>query len=300
MEVRILRYFLAVAQHGSFTKAAQSLYLTQPTLSRQLKQLEEELGQQLFIRNHHTISLTPEGMILRKRAEEIIDMVEKTKSELSLRQHTLCGELHIGAGETNAIQYIAEIIQDIHICHPGIVFHIHSGNFEDVTEKLDKGSLDFGLIIEHHNISNYDHSTLPTKDVWGIIMHKDTPLAKQESISLHDIETLPLILPRRIFQCIHNFHSLHTWFMKKKDNLTIVATYNLMFNAIHMVEQGIGYLLCLNNIVNFSRNSSLCFRPLYPLIEVGWEVIWKKYQVFSPVSQLFLNKLRKKASMNKK
>ncbi len=184
MEIRVLKYFLATAREGSITGAANSLHLTQPTLTRQLQDLEKELKQKLFIRGKHNITLTPEGMILRKRAQEIVDMVEKTEAEFKSINDTVSGDIYIGGGETDSMKYIAEIIKEIQTDYPNIKFHIQSGNAEDVTEKLDKGLLDFGILIQPVDLSKYEHLALPEKDIWGVIMRKDSPLAKKKYVKL--------------------------------------------------------------------------------------------------------------------
>lgn len=294
MEIRVLRYFLTVARVGSITGAANYLHLTQPTLSRQLKDLEKELGQKLLIRTNHNVILTPEGMILRKRAEEILDMVEKTEKEFSSIKNNIAGEIHIGCGETEIIKYIAQVIKEIQKTYPEIIFHLQSGNHEDVTEKLDKGLIDFGVIIQPSDLSKYNKITLPKKDTWGIIMKQDSPLSKKRFIKLSDLENLPLILSRKIFRKPAPDNEFFRWFNEKKDRLNIAATYNLIFNANILAEQGIGYVFALDNLTNTSKTSSLCFRPLKPKMEAGWDVIWKKYQVFSPAAKLFLEKLQMK------
>lgn len=200
MEIRVLKYFLAVAREGSITGAANSLHLTQPTLSRQLQELEKELKQKLLIRGKYKVTLTPEGMILRKRAEEIIDMVEKTEAEFSSISDTISGDIYIGGGESDAMKYIAGIIKEIQSEFFGIKFHIYSGNAEDVTEKLDKGLLDFGILIQPVDVSKYDHITLPEKDVWGVIMRKDNPLSQKKNIKLEDIVKIPLLASRKCRQ----------------------------------------------------------------------------------------------------
>ena len=200
MELRVLRYFLGVAREGSITGAAQALHVTQPTLSRQLKDLEDELGQQLFIRGSHSVSLTPEGMLLRKRAEEIMEMVHKTEAEFDSMGDNIAGDIHIGGGETDAMRQIARIIGELHEDYPDIRYHIYSGNAEDVTERLDKGMLDFGILIQPVNIAKYDYVNLPEKDVWGVVMRKDSPLAAQKTVARGDLAGLPLICSRQPLQ----------------------------------------------------------------------------------------------------
>ncbi len=292
MEIRVLRYFLTVARIGSITGAANYLHLTQPTLSRQLQDLEKELGQKLLIRTNHNVSLTPEGMILRKRAEEILDMVEKTENEFSSLKHEIAGEIYIGCGETEVFKYIADIIKEIRNNYPNILFHIQSGNHEDVTEKLDKGLIDFGIIIQPSDTSKYNKITLPKSDNWGLVMRKDSPFAQKEYIKLSDLDNIPLILSRKIFRNPAPNNDFFKWFNEKKDKLNIAATYNLIFNANILAEQDIGYVLALDNLTNTSQTSNLCFRPIKPAMSAQWDVIWKKYQVFSPAAKLFLEKLQ--------
>ncbi len=293
MEIRVLKYFLALVREGSVTGAANSLHLTQPTLTRQLQDLEKELKQQLFIRGKHKITLTPEGMILRKRAQEIIDMVEKTEAEFQSISDTISGNVYIGGGETDSMKYIAEIIKEIQTDYPDIKFHIQSGNAEDVTEKLDKGLLDFGILIQPVDLSKYDHITLPKKDIWGVVMRKDSPLARKKHIKLEDLKGLPLLNSRQAIRKTSAKNDFIEWFKGEFENLNTVATFNLVYNAAVMVKHGVGYAVTLDKLVDTSSKSELCFRPLSPKLESGLDIVWKKYQVFSPAAELFLEKLKK-------
>ncbi len=292
MEFRVLRYFLTVAREGSITAAANSLHLTQPTLSRQLQDLEKELGQKLLIRGKYKVSLTPEGMMLRKRAQEIVDMVEKTEAEFQSIKDIISGDIYIGGGESDSMKYIAEIIKEINADYPGIKFHIYSGNAEDVTERLDKGLLDFGVLIQPVDLSKYDNISLPEKDVWGVIMRKDSPLAQKDVIILEDLTNLPLINSRQAMRKTSSKNEFIEWFQGKFDELNTVATINLVYNAAVMVKAGIGYAITLDKLVDTSKESELCFRPLYPKLESGLDIVWKKYQVFSPAVKLFLDRLQ--------
>lgn len=294
MEIRVLKYFLTVAKVGSITGASHELHLTQPTLSRQLQDLEKELGQQLLIRTNHNILLTPEGMILRKRAEEILNMVEKTENEFLSLKNEIAGEVYIGCGESECFKYVAEVINEIRTDYPNILFHIQSGNHEFVTEKLDNGLIDFGMTIQPSDISKYNKITLPKADRWGLVMRKDSPLAQKEYIELSELDNVPLILSRKIFRKPTSDNEFFRWFNEKKDRLNIAATYNLIFNANVLAEQGVGYVFALDNLTNTSKTSNLCFRPLKPRMEACWDIIWKKYQVFSPASKLFLEKLKER------
>ncbi len=294
MEIRVLKYFLAVSREGSITGAANSLHLTQPTLTRQLQELEKELKQKLLIRSKYKVKLTPEGLILKKRAEEIIDMVEKTEAEFLSISDTINGEIYIGGGESDSMKYIAEIIKDIQIDFPNIKFNIYSGNAEDVIEKLDKGLLDFGILIQPVDVSKYDHITLPEKDVWGVIMRKDSPLAKKNFIELEDLKNIPLLNSRQAIRKISPKNEFIDWFCNTFNDLNTVATFNLVYNAAVMVKAGIGYAITLDKLVDTSQESELCFRPLSPKLESGLDIVWKKHQVFSPAAKLFLNKLKEK------
>ena len=288
MDIRVLQYFLAVAREANITKAAESLNMTQPPLSRQLKELEDELGKQLFIRSSRGITLTEEGMILRKRAEEMVALMEKTKTEISSSGENIHGEIYIGGGETEGIRLIAKTAEKLRRKHPNISYYLFSGNSDDVTERLDKGLLDFGILIEPADIKKYDFIKLPAKDRWGLLMRRDHPLAKKTGITPDDLQGIPLIASRQ--SIAHN--ELSGWLGKQYDSLHIITTYNLLHNASLMVEENVGCALCLDHIIPEYKNSPLCFRPLKPQIEVGLDIVWKKYQVFTKPASLFLNMLQ--------
>ena len=296
MEFRVLRYFLTVAREGSITAAANSLHLTQPTLSRQLQDLEKELGQKLFIRGKYKVSLTPEGMILRKRAEEIVDMVEKTEAEFQSIKDTVCGDIYIGCGETDSMKYVAQVMKELQDDYPEIKFHIFSGNAEDVTEKLDKGLLDFGVLIQPIDLSKYDNLPLPDKDVWGVITKKDSPLAQKDKAELKDLVNVPLIASHQMSKKYSAQSGFLDWFGEEFEHLNIAATYNLVYNAAIMVEAGIGYAITLDKLVNTTDITNLRFVPLYPKLESGLDIVWKKHQIFSPAAKLFLERLQDKFS----
>lgn len=296
MEIRVLRYFLATAREGSITGAANHLHLTQPTLSRQIRDLEEELGKQLLIRKSHRIELTPEGVLFRKRAEEIIAMVDKTEAEFTAMENTISGDIYIGGGETKAISQIAEIIKDLHRSYPDIHYHLYSGNAQDVTERLDKGLLDFGLLIQPADISKYDYLNLPAKDTWGVLMRKDSPLAQKTFIEKSDLLNVPLICSRQAILPQQTGNEFADWFGDDFEKLNIITTFNLVYNAAIMVEAGIGYAVTIDKLANTTEDSSLRFRPLSPKLESSLNIIWKKYQVFSPAAELFLQRLKEKFS----
>ena len=291
MELRVLKYFLAVAREGSITGAANSLHLTQPTLSRQLQELENELKQKLLVRGKYKVTLTSEGMILRKRAQEIVDLVDKTEAEFQAISDTISGDIYIGGGETDSMKYIAKIIKDIQEQYPEVKFHIYSGNAEDVTEKLDRGLLDFGVLIQPIDLSKYDYITLPEKDVWGVIMRKDNPLSKKDFITLDDVLNMPILASRQMSPKYSKDSGFLDWFGDKYEKLKIAATYNLLYNAAIMVKAGVGNAISLDKLANTSQESDLCFRPLFPSLKSGLDIALKKYQVFSPAAKLFLDKL---------
>lgn len=294
MEFRVLKYFLTVAREGSITGAANYLHLTQPTLSRQLQNLEKELGQKLFNRGQLNISLTPEGMILRKRAEAIIDMVEKTQNEFTSLKNDISGEVHIGAGETETLKSIGDIINDIRSIHSEIIFHMYSGIMEDVLERIDNGLLDFGIVMQPVDLAKYNAINLPEKDVWGVVMRKDSPLAKKKFVTYEDMEKVPLIFSRKAFRKPTPDNDFYRWFNKNQSKLDIAATHTLFYNAALMVEQGVGYMFTLDNLANTSQSSNLCFRPIEPAFYCSWALVWKKYQMFSPAAKLFLEKMQEK------
>ncbi|MGW5891358.1 LysR family transcriptional regulator [Priestia megaterium] len=292
MEFRVLRYFLTVAREGNITRAADFLHVTQPTLSRQLKDLEQELGKKLFIRSSHSVILTDEGMLLRNRAEEIVNMMDKLEAEFSSMEETIGGDIYIGGGETEAMKHIARVAKDVQVRYPNIRHHLYSGNEEDITERLDKGLLDFGILIQPADISKYNYLNMPAKDVWGVVMKKDSSLAVKESIQAADLVNVPLICSRQAMKQTFSKNEFADWFGEDFHKLNIVTTYNLAYNAAIMVEEGVGYAITLDKIVNTSTTSRLCFRPLQPRLESGLNIVWKKHHVLSAAANAFLKELQ--------
>lgn len=288
MDIRVLQYFLTVAREESITKAAETLHMTQPPLSRQLKELEEELGKQLLIRGSKKVTLTEDGMLLRKRAEELVDLMNKTKVELASSSENIKGEIYIGGGETEAISFLAKTAYHLQKEHPLIRYHIYSGDAEHVTERLDKGLIDFGLLIEPVDITKYDYIRLPVKDTWGVLMQKEASLAEKVNICAEDLQDKPLIVSHQTFTS----SEMSAWLKTDVSKLNVVATYDLIYNASHFVSKGLGYAIVLDKLINTSGNSNLIFKPLYPTLEAGLCIVWKKYQVFSRASDLFLNQLQ--------
>ncbi|KRD90082.1 LysR family transcriptional regulator [Bacillus sp. Root147] len=292
MEFRVLRYFLTVAREGNITRAADFLHVTQPTLSRQLKDLEQELGKKLFIRSSHSVILTDEGMLLRNRAEEIVNMMDKLEAEFSSMEETIGGDVYIGGGETEAMKHIARVAKDVQVRYPNIRYHLYSGNEEDITERLDKGLLDFGILIQPADISKYNYLNMPAKDVWGVVMKEDSSLAVKDSIQAADLLNVPLICSRQAMKQTFSKNEFADWFGEDFHKLNIVTTYNLAYNAAIMVEEGVGYAITLDKIVNTSTNSNLCFKPLQPRLESGLNIVWKKHHVLSAAADAFLKELQ--------
>lgn len=287
MDIRVLRYFLAVAKEQNITNAAESLHITQPTLSRQMMDLEEELGKKLFIRDKRKLQLTEEGTILRRRAEEILALSEKTKTEISSVTDNISGDIYIGSAETKGISPIAEVIRELRRQFPEICFHFISGNPEEVKEKLDGGLLDFAIVIEPADISKYDFIKLPNIDTWGVLMRKDSPLAEKKSIKAADLENLPLIVSDQVM--VEN--ALAGWMGRCPQPLNVVATYNLLFNASILVREKVGYALCIDNIINTGEGTDFAFRPFEPSLKVGLHLVWKKHQALGKAAQKFLEQV---------
>lgn len=292
MELRVLQYFLAVAREQSISSAAESLHLSQPTLSTQIKAMEDELGKKLFIRGtkgSRKVTLTEEGMILCRRAEEILDLVKKTESEIQLSDKTITGDVYIGAGETDVIRFFAQAANKLKQIYPDIHYHIYSGNSTYVIERLDKGLIDFGLVYGTIDHSKYESIEIPIKDTFGILMKKDSPLADKEYISPEDLWDKPLIMSH---QEERDGWPIAAQIRQDVSKLNIIATYNLLFNGSLMVEEGLGYAVCFDKLINTTGDSSLCFRPIKPSIEISPSIIWKKYQVFSKAADKFLQQLK--------
>lgn len=290
MELRVLQYFLAVAREQSIVRAAESLNLSQPTLSTQIKHMEEELGKQLLIRGSkgsRKVTLTEEGIILRKRAEEILDLVKKTENEISLSDSIIIGDVYIGTGETEGVRLLAKAATKLRTDYPGIHYRISSGNASFVTEHLDKGLIDFGLVFGAPDLKKYEALKLPAKDVWGVLMPQNAPLAQKEYISPEDLWDKPLLISQEQSDGGDLIH----WMRRSLSSLNITTSYNLLFNASILVEEGLGYAICFDKIINTSGDSKLCFRPLSPRLEVEMSIIWKKYQVFSKPAEKFLQVL---------
>ena len=285
MELRVLNYFLVVAREENITKAAQLLHVTQPTLSRQLMQLEEELGVELFHRGKHSVRLTEDGMLLRRRAQELISLSEKTKLELQHGEEMPAGEIAIGCAETKSMAFLSEKMASFRQKNPLVQFSIYSAIADDIKERIEKGLLDMGLLMEPVDISKYEFIRLPMKERCGVLVREDSPLAEKEFVTPEDLLGVPLLMARR--ELVRN--ELASWFGAAFERMEIAATFTLIVNAAFMVEQGLGAALCFDLGVAFHH---LRFVPLLPRMEVGSVLVWKKNQTFSAAQTQFIQHIR--------
>ncbi len=288
MELRVLRYFLEIAREGNMTKAAERLHVTQPTLSKQIKELELELGKKLFIRGSTNLRLTDEGMLLRKRTEDLISMADKIEREFQTLDEITGGDIYIGCAESYLVKYLARAVSRLNENYANIHYHITSGDTEQVTERLDRGLLDFALIVEPPDLSKYTYFEVPEHDTWGAIMRKDCPLAKKEYIEISDILPYPVFCSEQSAKI-----DLPRWCKEHIDRLNIMATFNLSGNAAVFAREGLGVVLTFDKLIEISEESDLCFRQIIPALHTKMYVIWKKYQIFTPAAELLLEELKK-------
>ena len=285
MELRVLNYFLTVAREENITRAARLLHVTQPTLSRQLMQLEEELGVKLFHRGRYSVSLTEEGMLLRRRAQELVALSEKTKMELRHQEEMPAGEIAIGCGETKSMTLLSENMVSFRRKYPLVQFSIYSAIADDIKERIEKGLLDMGLLVEPVDISKYEFIRMPLKERWGVLVRADSPLARKNAVTPGDLRAVPLLMVRR--ESVKN--ELASWFADAYEQLEIAATYNLIVNAAFMVERGLGAALCFDLGTVFEN---LRFVPLVPRMETGTVLAWKKNQTLSTAQTLFIQHMK--------
>ncbi|MBD5416921.1 MAG: LysR family transcriptional regulator [Desulfovibrio sp.] len=287
MELRTLRYFLELARRGSFTAAANALNLTQPTLSRQMQELEAEVGAPLLVRGKRRTALTDAGKYLADRAAEILELAERTRNSLSAAGGEIRGDVSIAGGETRAMRLVARAVKKTRDSHPGIRFHIFSGNAEAVSERLEKGLADFGIFVGQANLAGFDHVRLPVGDVWGLLLARGHPLAAREAIAPADLAGVPLLCSA---QAVAD-NELGGWLGEAAAHLEIAATYTLLYNASLLVREGVGAAVCINGIADVSEGSGLVFRPFRPALVVGLALAWKKGRSFSPAATLFRQRL---------
>lgn len=287
MEIRVLRYFLEIAREENMTRAAERLHISQPSLSRQMKELETELGKKLFVRSSYSIHLTNEGMLLRKRAEDLLEMADKITNEFKSMDDIAGGDVYIGCAESYLIKYLAFAVKRLNQRYPGIHYHTVSGDTEIVAERLDRGLSDMAFIVEPPDLSKYNYLEVPENDTWGAIMRKDCPLAEKKAIQLEDLLPYPVFCSEQSAKV-----DLPRWCGEKIDQLNIMATFNLTNNGAVFVREGLGIALTFDRIIELTPDSELCFRPISPALNTKMYVIWKKYQVFTPAAQLLLDELK--------
>ena len=284
MEIRTLQYYLAVIREGTISAAAQALHVAQPSLSRQMKELEEDLGAPLFVRGNRRIALTEEGMVLKKRAEEMVRLMKMTEDEITQIRNHISGSVRIGAGESWSFHYLARTAAALAQEHPDIRFHITSGDTQDLMDELNKGLIDFAVIFTDIDHTLYQSVELPAEDSFGLLMRKDSPLAAKKEIRLKDLQGIPLLISR----AAEPYYSG----LEEYSSLNIIGTYNLIYNASLLVEDGLGYAVCFERLINTAGDSPLCIRPIVPEKKTAGYLIWKKYQVFSPAVQMFIDRIR--------
>lgn len=278
-----MEYYLAVVREGTISGAANAVHVSQPALSRQMRELEEELGVTLFERGSRRIALTEEGMILRRRCEEIVRLVHQTEREVSDVKRNISGDIYIGAGESHVFHYVSKTAAAIVSEYPGIRFHVVSGDTKDLLEDLENGLVDLALVFSDFDRTSFHSIQLPAGDSFGILMRSDDPLADKEELNIEDIRNLPLFTSRA---------SLPYLDQSIFKDLNFIGTYNLIYNASLMVEDGAGYALCFDHLIDSAGSRKLCFRPVKDSGTVQGSVIWKKYQIFTPALQLFIEKLQ--------
>lgn len=286
MELRTLKYFLIVAREENITKAAALLHVTQPTLSRQLMQLEEELGVKLFKRSNHSIILTDEGMLLRRRAQELVALADKTQREFSHEGEQLGGEIAIGSGELHSVDFLSDLLAAFQKEHPLVRYEIYSGNADSIKERIDKGLLDLGLLLEPVDIGKYEFARMPIREQWSVLTRKDGPLSAKETVTPQDLAGIPLLMTARTL--VQN--ELANWFGEHYDRLTITATFNLVYNAAILVKNGMGTAICLKLDSEFP---DLRFIPFSPSLTAGSVLAWKKNQTLSPTTAAFIEYAKK-------
>lgn len=283
MDIRVLRYFLTVAREENITRAAENLHITQPSLSRQLMELETELGKKLLIRGKRKITLTEDGVLLRKRAEEIVSLLEKTKQELAADSTALGGRISIGGIPNAILRPAAELRAE----HPDINFDFYSSDAAEVTERLDHGSLDFAVLLEPIDTVKYNYISLEDSAVWGLLMPSDCPLAQKRAVVKEDLRSIPLIVHRRVGLQREIAH----WARTDTEKMNIAATYNVVNgDPAPFVRSGLGYFLICDDHLPRQLDPELCFRPLDPPLVIRHALVWKRYTVLSKAAEAFLRK----------
>ena len=292
MEIRTLRYFLAVAREENMTRAAEILHVTQPTLSKALKSLEDELGKKLFIRRSFSIRLTDEGVLLRDRAEDLVSLADKIGQEFMSLDDISGGELYLGLAESYQIRYLARMIKEFKTRYPNLHYHITSGDTEQIADKLDKGLLDFMVLAELPDSRKYEYLAFPERDVWGLVIPKEDPLAEKNVIRPEDLVGLPLFCSEQGWN-----GDIKKWAGRSFSKMKLEGSFRLSYNGSVFTREGLGYLLTFRHLIDTSLESGLVFRPLEPALETTLYIAWNRYQVFTPIAERFLQKLKESFSV---
>lgn len=289
MELRVLKYFIAIAKEENMSRAAEILHVTQPTLSKQIKDLEEELGKKLFVRSNYSMHLTAQGQILYKRAKDIVGLADETVAELKSMTEPTGGNVNIGAAETDSIKYLARIIKQLQEENAGITVNIYSGDSEMVESKLDRGQLDFGVVVRKSDENKYSFLRLPYTDKFGLITRRDNPLAQKKQITIEDLlqANEPLIASRQSLK-----NDFVKWCGDKTEKLNIVATGDIPFNLSLLAKEGVGSLLCFDKIINTGKESELVYIPLFPQLETPLYIVWKKTMQLTPPAKKLMERFR--------
>ena len=290
MDLRLLEYFLAVARVGNITKAAEQLHVTQPTISRQLMDLEERLGTPLLTRGKRPVTLTDAGILFQQRAQEMVDLMEKTRRDLSEQGDLTGGTVALGCVETTASWMLPAALKEFSALHTQVRYELYSADGDDIREKLDRGELDFGILLEPVEAAKYDYLRLPYWETWGLVMRQDDPLAGTGSLAREDILPLPLILPRREIVQDH----IAGWFDVDRSQLNVFASHNLLNNAALLVEEKLGYVICSSGAFRLRGAGGLCFRPFSPERTTGHVMAWRKNRVFHSAASRFRDFIREK------
>lgn len=289
MELRVLRYFLTVVREESITGAAQALHITQPTLSRQLSQLEEQVGAKLFVRGTRKISLTNEGILLRRRAEEILELVDKTERELACQEEQVEGVVSVGCGDMKAVQMLPDMIRTFHEKYPLVTFDLYTATADHVKDRMDRGVTDIGFLLEPVDMEKYEFIRLAGKERWVAVMHPDCPLAEKEQVTAKDLLEVPLILPQRL-----NVQSeLASWFGDYFEKLHVLLTSNLPSGSSVMVRSGLACALVIQGSVEFWDPAELTCRTLYPELGASCAVAWRRGQPFGRATEKFIEHMKK-------
>lgn len=289
MEIRVLKYFLEIARFGNMTKAAENLYVSQPALSKQMKDLEKEIGKKLFIRDGITLSLTDEGMLLRKRAEEILTLVDKTEKEFKNLDDITGGDVYLGCAETYQLKFLVQIFKDFKEKYPNFKFHIISGDTSIVLEKLQQGIVDFAILAETPNIKNYNYLEFPKNDIWGLVVNKENPISNKPYVTIDDLVDLDLIISEQA-----SLNDMPRWCADYSEKLNYIGFTNLAYNGSIFATEKLGCLLTFQHLVDLSEEKNLCFIPLEPSLETKIYFVWKKYQIFTPIANLLLKEIKDK------